>query len=388
MYRCGASQACFGSPEFNVRSAYILVGIPGCGEGNGHEAYQGAPSPSGDPNAWCDVSFTLQFGNFQIGGSSFTPRTLKDYSYTGSLNATSDLTLIRVGGGGTQAGNAVTKGTGTSGWDTAWYSQEVANGGAYATGSPTSIMDGFIALKDASTGGGPAASASYQDLDYGFNFGGGGQLAAYELNVGTAIGSYVPGDQLMVTYDGQRVQYLKNGTVLRTVENVGANRRFHHKTVVYTAGATVQNLSFGQMSPVTGISTPQLADKSATDTVFHNGADGSFTVVNQLGGLDRISAIEYGNTTSSTVHAQAEYTVHGYKNQTGLAHFNCILSLNTGNRSEVLSQNVGTSESTITVVQQMDVPPGVFVSCELFAFALDSTITWRNPVTRLTIIKK
>jgi hypothetical protein len=41
MYRCGASEIIFGSDNFKFRSSYILIGIPGIGQGNGHEAYSG-----------------------------------------------------------------------------------------------------------------------------------------------------------------------------------------------------------------------------------------------------------------------------------------------------------------------------------------------------------
>ncbi|CAB4221233.1 SGNH hydrolase-type esterase domain containing protein [uncultured Caudovirales phage] len=41
MYRCGASENIFSSTLFKFRSAYALVGIPGCGKGNGIEAYNG-----------------------------------------------------------------------------------------------------------------------------------------------------------------------------------------------------------------------------------------------------------------------------------------------------------------------------------------------------------
>jgi hypothetical protein len=85
MYRHGASRACFGSPEFKYRSAYLLIGIANCGEGNGAEAYQGAVA--NDTNAWCDLGFYLLNGNLIVSGSSFTPKTLADYSYTGDLNA-------------------------------------------------------------------------------------------------------------------------------------------------------------------------------------------------------------------------------------------------------------------------------------------------------------
>lgn len=87
MKRCGASSAVYGSPQLKFRSAYILVGIPGCGEGGGFEAYNGDVDNS--TNAWCDVSFLLTAqGQLVISGTAATPRTLADYSYTGDLDAT------------------------------------------------------------------------------------------------------------------------------------------------------------------------------------------------------------------------------------------------------------------------------------------------------------
>jgi hypothetical protein len=85
MYRCGASRAVFGSPQFQYRSAYILVGIPGCGEGNGSEAYQG--SVASDPSAWCDMGIVIDnLGNYQT-SNNYTPKTLQDYGYVGDMNA-------------------------------------------------------------------------------------------------------------------------------------------------------------------------------------------------------------------------------------------------------------------------------------------------------------
>ena len=79
MYRCGASQAVFGSPEFKYRSAYVLVGIGGCGEGNGYESYQG--SVDNDVDAWVDVAFQItEQGHLLVTGTGATPRTLADYA--------------------------------------------------------------------------------------------------------------------------------------------------------------------------------------------------------------------------------------------------------------------------------------------------------------------
>lgn len=91
MYRCGASRAVFGSPAFQYRAAYILVGICGCGEGNGAEAYQG--SFPNDPNAWAEMGFSLINGVLSGVSMSYTPKSLTDYGYTGDLNATAGATL-------------------------------------------------------------------------------------------------------------------------------------------------------------------------------------------------------------------------------------------------------------------------------------------------------
>jgi hypothetical protein len=91
MYRCGASRAVFGSPQFKARAAYALVGIPGCGEGNGAEAYQGATD--NDAFSWCDLSFSLAGGVITGVSGSYTPRSLADYLYVGDLNATNGATF-------------------------------------------------------------------------------------------------------------------------------------------------------------------------------------------------------------------------------------------------------------------------------------------------------
>lgn len=84
MYRCGASRAVFGSPQFKNRGAYVLVGVAGCGEGQGAEGYQG--KIDNDANAWCEISFQVRRGEL-IASASATPRDLTDYGFTGDLNA-------------------------------------------------------------------------------------------------------------------------------------------------------------------------------------------------------------------------------------------------------------------------------------------------------------
>ena len=91
MYRHGASRAIFGSSNFRYRSAYILIGIGGCGEGNGAELYQG--SVDNDTSAWVDGGFSIINGVLSGVSTSAVPKSLSDYGYTGDLNATYGATL-------------------------------------------------------------------------------------------------------------------------------------------------------------------------------------------------------------------------------------------------------------------------------------------------------
>lgn len=86
MYRCGASPAVFGSSNlFKYRSAYILIGIPGSGQGNGYEAYAGDVDDSA--GAWLDVAFQIYNGAPLISGTQRTNSSVRDLDYTGDLNA-------------------------------------------------------------------------------------------------------------------------------------------------------------------------------------------------------------------------------------------------------------------------------------------------------------
>ncbi len=87
MYRNGASKAVWGSPAFQYRGAYILIGIGGCGEGNGAEVYAGAVSS--DVNAWCDTTFQItNTGALIVSGASRGATTLLDLDYVGDRDAT------------------------------------------------------------------------------------------------------------------------------------------------------------------------------------------------------------------------------------------------------------------------------------------------------------
>jgi len=64
--RCGGSSDFGSKPSgiLNYRSAYILVGIPGIGVGNGLQKYIGDSTNGGDPNAAIDLRISILNGNY------------------------------------------------------------------------------------------------------------------------------------------------------------------------------------------------------------------------------------------------------------------------------------------------------------------------------------
>jgi hypothetical protein len=94
MYRCGASRTIYGSSKFGWRASYVLVGIPGCGEGNGAEVFQnGYYDENGQElttkgSGWCELSFQVVNGVLTGVSASRAPLTLVDLDYVGASNAT------------------------------------------------------------------------------------------------------------------------------------------------------------------------------------------------------------------------------------------------------------------------------------------------------------
>lgn len=64
--RCGGSSDFGSKPSgiINYRGAYVLVGIPEIGTGNGLQRYLGNNTPSGDPNAGVDLRFSVLNGDY------------------------------------------------------------------------------------------------------------------------------------------------------------------------------------------------------------------------------------------------------------------------------------------------------------------------------------
>lgn len=257
MYRCGASRAVFGSPEFKYQGAYLLVGTPGMGEGSGCEFYNGdVPSSY---NAWVDAAFAVGPGGLDVYATSATPRSLRDYSYTGDLDASAGTVLV-ASGAASVSGSTITSTAAGGSWGTAAaYSADAYTGGAFASAVVTrndrSMMFGLNA--DA------AAGSGYADIDYAIYPSLDGHVYAYVS--GTSAydgGTYSAGDVLAVTYDGEHVRWMRNGSVFYTA-TTSAGQRLYFDAAFYSPG-TLKAVQFGPLSPVTGIGTNQLLDSAAT----------------------------------------------------------------------------------------------------------------------------
>ena len=132
MYRCGASPVIFASTNFKYRSAYVLVGIPGIGQGNGAEAYNG--SIENAPDAWVDMGFSIIKGQISGITGTYTPSRISDYGYTGDLDATK----------GAVAGTNLKDSTGTVLTDTAIKNTSITvdtNGILQGTGTASVKVD-------------------------------------------------------------------------------------------------------------------------------------------------------------------------------------------------------------------------------------------------------
>lgn len=317
MYRCGASRAVFGSPLFRTRSAYILVGIAGCGEGNGFEAYNGQVDSSTD--AWCDAAFFLQNGQLVISGTSTPPRSLADYGYVGTLDATTDLSLVATGYCVLKGNNAV-KAAGAPGWgDAQVYSRDGYAGGAAAMAVAADVTSDVMFGLNVD----PAADASWASLDHAIYLSGisGAVVQVYESGalVNTS-GNYVTGDTFQVTFDGYTVRYLRNGVVFYTsLVHPAAGTTFYFDSAFYTVGGALDRLRFTPMSGVRNIQSDQVAPGAISDP---NNAS--------LASLYLYAGTAVAFTGPFVVNGPGSITTRAGSRVFGFATGHLLLNINTG----------------------------------------------------------
>jgi hypothetical protein len=89
---------------------------------------------------------------------------------------------------------------------------------------------------------------AYDDIDFAFSFNGGGSAEMRENGIYQSETTYVVGDRFRVAIVGGRVQYSKNGTLLRESEKAPAYPMLFDATLL-TTGATIHDATLGVTEP-------------------------------------------------------------------------------------------------------------------------------------------
>ena len=134
MYRCGASAQIFGSPNFKYRSSYILVGIPGIGQGQGHEAYGGwvdATEANIAPIPTSNRMVTLSYYPIMAGNDQWSDLlndfAVWDENYHASLISVDGDNTGNIAGGGSGSGSSLNYYEGATALTTYWNNSTTTN---------------------------------------------------------------------------------------------------------------------------------------------------------------------------------------------------------------------------------------------------------------------
>lgn len=285
VYWCGGNRAVFEKLDFRYRSAYLLVGIAGIGEGAAWDSYSGAVDM--DTKAWIDISFQLISGQIIIGGNKSSPNSLRDFHYVGDLNANSSLRLV-ARGNCSFSGSVARKVDGSpGGWDSDVYSPDGYVGGAFAGATPqTGDKNMMFGLNTD-----PLTDASFTSLDAAFYCQGNGALEIYESgNYRGSYGTYAPGDRLLVWYDGVKLRYSQNGNVLREVP-WSTSAPLHFDSSFNNAGAVLADIHYGPMSSTAQAQAAADAAASAASTAQTN-ASNALAAINNISNDNVLSRLE------------------------------------------------------------------------------------------------
>jgi len=156
--------------------------------------------------------YTVNAGGFT---NSFSPWVLDldRNSYTGDLNASSDINFI-ASSGVLVEGNTMRRTLADSAaWDQQVYTPHGFVGGAFASVIAFGNTNVIFGLNTD-----PTTDANWTSIDFAVHLNTSGGLDCYESNNSRgALGTYLAGDMIAVKYDGSKVTYEKNGVVLRTV---------------------------------------------------------------------------------------------------------------------------------------------------------------------------
>jgi hypothetical protein len=181
-----------------------------------------------------------------------------------TLNPNGWTPITTNGGGATMVVNAnqIQKSSGVGAFDSQVYSRESFDKGC-ALSFQAMQTDAFFMV---GLNTDPTTDASYTSLDYAWYCFNGGTLQIFEsgTQVVANAGSYDTSTVLSITYDGVYVRFLRNGTVVREVYDVG--KRFHLDSSWYTPGAAAAGVQFIPLTTATPVAYIARGNCQVSDT--------------------------------------------------------------------------------------------------------------------------
>lgn len=239
MYRCGASRGVFGSQNFGFRSAYILVGTGGCGEGNGYEKYAGRVGSayvSGDPDAFTELSVTLSSQGLTALSTSTIPNSIASYGLPDTT------TFTKTGGMQETGPNRFHKTAG----DFTNYSDQVYSDKGYTGYMSTSFKPNGTEMRLlAGINTIPHQAASFTDIPFCFFLDPGNQIQIYESGTYiTTLSMFYNSDTVLtIEYDYGVVRYYVDGVTVRSVTGLVNNGPWYFDSTYLTEWAGLYNIT-------------------------------------------------------------------------------------------------------------------------------------------------
>lgn len=157
-----------------------------------------------------------------------------------SLNTSPAVPFV-VTGTASATANSIKKTANTSSsWDSQAYSVQSYEAGCYLTFQVPATTGAMMLGLNTD----PTTDADFASIDYAFSIEAGGTYKFYESGVSTGSSvAFAAGSIFGIRYDGQQIQYLVNGVIVRTVANV-LNKTFYFDSSLFTAGVEAKNVSF------------------------------------------------------------------------------------------------------------------------------------------------
>lgn len=165
-----------------------------------------------------------------------------------------------VGRGVTILGDTAIKTLQSTAWDADFYTRDSYSGGCFVAAAAGDV-DKF---KMFGLNSDPLTDLSYSSLDFAWFLKADATAEIYENGVViSSHGAYSLGDVFAIVHRGIRVQYMKNGVVLRET-TISATTPYFGEGAMYDIGAKLTSLRFGPLSKVADIFTEQAAPNAWT----------------------------------------------------------------------------------------------------------------------------